>query len=323
MAAMTGAAGCGRSTVFMPPMIFMLLLMAWLPVVGHAQAETVTLLTAADYSRFATAEPDHRFAYGDDSQQFAELYLPATAPPHPLILLIHGGCYREAYDLRPISALARSLTRQGLAVWNIEYRRAGNGGDFPAMFLDVGAAADFLREIAADYALKLDDIIAMGHSAGGHLALWLAARGRLEADDSLFVEDPLPIAGLIGLAAIAHIADALEQGMCGQALPTVVGHQGAGSPADSPSDLRQISPERLLPLGVAQIHLLGSQDKLIGGNLKRYIEAAESAGDDIELVRLDGAGHFELVAVDRPEWQAALDAITRMRSAIETNQQSS
>ncbi len=298
-----------RSHVRSRPTILVLLVLlmaiAMRPAFGFAQAEDKPLLTAADYALFATEEPDHVYAYGADSQQFAELYLPDAPGPYAVIVMIHGGCYYARYDLRPISGAARSLAAEGFAVWNIEYRRYGNGGEFPAMFLDVGAAADYLREIAEKHALLLDSVIAMGHSAGGHLALWLASRPGLEENDSLYSPEPLPIAGIIGLASIADIGDAMERGICGEALPIVAGSQQA--------NLRQVSPEQLLPKDIPQIHMLGSQDELIDANLKRYVEAA---GDEAELLILEGAGHFELVAIDAPEWEAVVDALQRLRTTI-------
>ena len=134
----------------------------------------MTLLTAEDYQRFPTVEPHHRFAYGPHSQQFGELTRPNSPPPHPVIVLIHGGGYREIYDLRPLGTVVAALAAAGFAVWNIEYRRYGNGGDYPQMFLDAGAAADYLPHIAEAHHLDLGRVITMGHSAGGHLALWLA-----------------------------------------------------------------------------------------------------------------------------------------------------
>ncbi len=279
---------------------------------AQLQADAMTLLTAADYSQFAYMEPDRRYSYGDDTQQVAELYLPETPPPHPVIVLAHGGCYYGSYDLRPISSIARALTDEGFAVWNIEYRRAGNGGDFPNMFLDVGAATDRLREIAEEQELDLQHVISIGHSAGGHLALWLAGRKRIATTSALYSADPLPIAGVIGLAPIADIADALERGMCGTALPVVMGSQLPTAEAN----LKDSSPVELLPLAVPQIHIVGSEDDLIRENLQRYVDAALDAGDDVELIVLEGAGHFELVAVDKPEWQQAVEAIQRLRTTI-------
>ncbi len=272
----------------------------------------MNLLTATDYADFPYAEPDHRYNYGDEAQQFAELYMPATASPHPVILLAHGGCYYESYNLQPISPVARSLADEGFAVWNIEYRRAGNGGDFPNMFLDVGAAADYLREVADAHELDLSQVVSVGHSAGGHLALWLAGRQQLSATSAVYTADPLLIAGVVGLAPIADIADALDQGMCGPALPTVISsHQTATA-----TNLEDVSPAAMLPLGIPQIHLVGTEDKLIRRNIQRYVDAAEEASDGVELIVLEGAGHFELVAVDRPEWQQAVEAIQRLGARI-------
>ena len=258
----------------------------------------MSLLTEVDYAGFPYLEPDYRYPYGDDEQQFAELYLPATTPPRPVIVLVHGGCYYEMYDLKPVSAIARELADDGFAVWNIEYRRAGNGGDFPNMFLDVGAAADYLREVAEEHELDLAGVIALGHSAGGHLALWLAGRPQLAATSPLYSADPLLIAGVVGLAPLPDIALALDEGMCGPALPLVAGRSGA----ESDARLQDTSPRDMLPLGVPQIHIVGTEDQQILRNVEGYLDATEAAGDAVTLVTLEGAGHFEVVSVDAAEW---------------------
>ena len=270
------------------------------------------LLTAEDYSKFPTVEPSFRYAYGADAQQFGELTLPQTAPPHPVIALIHGGGYRAVYDLRPLGSVTKALAEEGFAVWNIEYRRAGNGGEFPNMFQDIGAAADFLRPIAGEHSLSLDRIIAIGHSAGGHLALWLAGRGRIASGSPVYRANPLPVAGVVALAPIADIADALEREMCAPALQQVLG-SGLSTAA---ANLKDCSPAEMLPLDVRQIHIVGSEDDLIRENLQRYVDSALEAGDDVELLLLEDAGHFELVAIETPEWQTVAAAIRRLRTTI-------
>ncbi|MCY3779350.1 MAG: alpha/beta hydrolase [Chloroflexi bacterium] len=270
------------------------------------------LLTAEDYIKFPTVEPGFRYAYDSDPQQFGELTLPRTAPPHPVIVLIHGGGYRDLYDLRPLGSVTQALASEGFAVWNIEYRRAGNGGEFPNMFLDVGAAAEYLRSIADHHSLSLDGVIAIGHSAGGHLALWLAGRGRIATTSAIYSANPLPVAGVVALAPIADIADALDRNMSEPALQLVLGSQLPRTEAN----LKDTSPAEMLPLGARQIHLVGSEDDLIRENLQRYINAAEDAGDDVELMLLEGAGHFELVAVETPEWQTVIAAVRRLRTTI-------
>ena len=273
----------------------------------------MTLLTAEDYLQFPILAGDHRYAYGDGPQQFGELFLPASPPPHPAIVLVHGGGYQEKYDLKPVGTIARALANEGFAVWNIEYRRAGNGGEYPNMFLDVGAAADFLHKIADEYGLDLSGVISVGHSAGGHLALWLAGRHRISESSPLNCKDALPIAGVVALAPLADVAFAFETDSGGDALPIVMGR-------DQPTfaaHLRDTSPREMLPLGRPQIHIVGDQDDLILPNLRHYLEAAKATADEPELILLEGAGHFEIVAVDAPEWQVVLDAILGLRSAIQ------
>src|ERR1700724_95725 len=124
-----------------------------------------------------------RLKYGDESVQFGDLYVPADEESHPVVILIHGGFWRAAYDLSLMTKLAQDLAARGIAAWNIEYRRVGNsGGGWPGTFLDVAGATDYVMTIAATYRLDLQQVVAVGHSAGGHLALWLAARGKLAQD---------------------------------------------------------------------------------------------------------------------------------------------
>ncbi len=129
-----------------------------------------------------------RLAYGPGAFQFGDLRLPAGPGPgpHPTVVLIHGGYWRARYGLKLMTGLAKDLAARGYAAWNIEYRRIGNpGGGWPGTFLDVAQATDYLREIAPTYALDLKRVVPIGHSAGGHLALWLAGRPRIPAGDPL------------------------------------------------------------------------------------------------------------------------------------------
>src|SRR5690348_6511565 len=121
-----------------------------------------------------------RLAYGREYLQIGELYLPQTAGPYPVIPLIHGGYWRNRYDLTLMDGLAEDLARRGYAAWNIEYRRVGDkGGGWPGTLLDVALATDYARKLAPTYALDLQHLVPIGHSAGGHLAFWLAARPRI------------------------------------------------------------------------------------------------------------------------------------------------
>ena len=264
------------------------------------------LLTAEDYTQFPSAPPDAAYAYGDETLQFGELYLPSAH--HSVIILIHGGCYTDAYDLKPIGAVARALADQGFAVWNIEYRRQNTGGGYPNMFLDVARAADYLRQIAHRRRLNLTRVIAVGHSAGGHLALWLAARHKLPASSRLYLENPLPIQGVVALAAVADLTVAFEQDLCADALPVVMG----GRPEEVPAHYQQASPRALLPLGVPQTHIIGSEDTRMLANARLYIADAQALGDKVELVILPDAGHFEIVSPSSAAWPKVQAAILNL-----------
>lgn len=272
----------------------------------------MTLLTADDYQQFPTVEPDYRYAYGPGSQQFGELTLPSATPPYPVIVLIHGGGYREIYNLRPLGTMATALADAGFAVWNIEYRRFGNGGDYPKLFLDVAAAADYLPEIAEARKLDLNRVITMGHSAGGHLALWLAGRRNIEAASPIFVSEPLAVHGAVALAPLADATHGSESDLSSDALLAVMG----GRPKEMPSAYRNGCPVKLIPLGIPQVILVGSEDGSMLENAERYIAAAHAAGDDAQLTVLPGAGHFEIVAVGTEEWAAVQRALTELSGKL-------
>ncbi|MCY3832226.1 MAG: alpha/beta hydrolase [Chloroflexi bacterium] len=272
----------------------------------------MALLTAEDYQRFPTVTPDHTYAYGAHSQQFGELTLPRAAPPHPLIVLIHGGGYRELYDLKPLGSVVAALADRGFAVWNIEYRRFGNGGDYPQMFLDVSAAADYLPQLAARHELDLSRVISMGHSAGGHLALWLAGRHKIETTSPLFVAEPLAVHGALALAPLADVSHGSESELSSDALLAVMG----GTATSAPPAYGNGCPRQLLPLGARQQIIVGSEDKAMLANAQRYADVATSAGDEVDLQVIEGVGHFEIVAVDTDAWAEVRNAAVRLREEL-------
>ncbi len=151
--------------------------------------------------------PSARISYGPNALQFAELRLSEGDGPWPVAIVIHGGCWLSKYaDLNYTRPMASALCKRGFATWNIEYRRADNdGGGWPETFLDVARAADHLREIAGAQRLYLNRVITVGHSAGGHLAAWLAARHRLKTESPLYSGDPLKIHAVVSLAGIGDL----------------------------------------------------------------------------------------------------------------------
>lgn len=246
-----------------------------------------------------------RTPYGRAAPQFGELRLPDGAGPHPVVVLLHGGCWRHRFDLVYITRLAAWLTARGWATWTVEYRRLGDaGGGWPGTLQDAGAALDALRPLASTAPLDLQRVVTAGHSAGGHLALWLASRARLDSHSPLHVPDPLPVAGVLGLAAITDL-DQYRIGpteSCHAAVDLLLG----GSPAEVPQRYADASPLRRLPLGVPQAFLQGDLDDTVSvASVRHYVQAAQAAGDTTRLWELPGAGHFE-VAAATPASEAAL-----------------
>jgi acetyl esterase/lipase len=268
------------------------------------------MLTTDDYMALPAAPPDARLPYGPEAEQFGELYLPAGPGPHPVLLLIHGGCWRAQYGLAPLGGLCEAIRDQGVAVWSLEYRRLGGGGGWPATLLDVAAGADALRAI--DAPLDLGRVLAAGHSAGGHLALWLAARPRLPRGSALWSADPLPVRGVLALAALADLSAAAARGLCGTAVVELLG----GQPEDEPGRYDEASPATLLPLGAPQRHIVGAADPIVPPDyLAAYVATARAAGDDASLAVLPGAGHFEPVAPASGAWPAVRTALHELLAA--------
>jgi len=233
-----------------------------------------------------------RSVYGAHPSQFGELFLPTAPGPHPVVILIHGGCWRAEYGLEPLGQLAQAIADCGAAVWSIEYRRLGEGGGWPATFLDVGAALDHLRTLAGEHALDLRRVVTAGHSAGGHLALWLAGRWKLPAQSPLYTPNPLPVHGVVSLAGIPDLAAAAAQEVCGSAVSELIG----GLPSTLADRYADASPAALTPLGIPHVHVHGREDDIVPLALvEQYAAAAHCAGDRATLEVLAGAGHFELV----------------------------
>jgi acetyl esterase/lipase len=262
------------------------------------------MLTVDDYLGWPAAPADVRHAYGAGPDQFGDLYLPQGRGPHPTLVLLHGGCWRARFGLDPLGPLCLALRAAGLAVWSLEYRRLGGGGGWPATFLDAAAGADALRELAPAHGLDLGRVLACGHSAGGHLALWLAARPRLPADSPLHRPDPLPLRGVLALAALADLAEGARRQLCGGAIDELV----AGAP-DPGLAYAHASPAALLPLGVPQRHIVGAEDAIVLSDyLADYVALASAAGDDVVLTVVPAAGHFEPVDPASQSWPAVLAA---------------
>ncbi len=257
-----------------------------------------------------TANPpsaDARLRYGPDPLNFGDLRLPTGNGPHPIVIVIHGGFWRAKYDLEHTGHLCAALTDDGYATWNIEYRRIGNpGGGWPGTFEDVAIGAKHVRELASEYGLDLSRVITLGHSAGGHLALWLAGCHKISEGDPLYVDDPLPLAGVVSLAGVCDLRRGWELDLS----KGIVGDFLGGSPGEVPERYGAASPAQLLPLGVRQALVHGTEDDNVPYEIsEHYYENAVAAGDKVELVTLEGAGHFEVIDPGSKEWPSVVGAV--------------
>ena len=257
-------------------------------------------LTPRDIDALPASTPTAIVKYGAGALQFGELRLPAGKGPFPVAVVIHGGCWTAGLaTVRNTAPIATDLTAHGIATWNIEYREVGDiGGGWPGTFLDWGAAVDHLRQLAKSYPLDLSRVITVGHSAGAHAALWIAARHRLPATSAIRGADPLPIHAAVAIDGPGDLATfvGFDAEFCGA--PCVVPLLG-GTPAEEPERFRQASPQSLLPLGVRQF--LISAAFLTADKARTYQQLAQAKGDHVEVLALD-TGHFELIAPANPAW---------------------
>lgn len=265
--------------------------------------------------RLLSAPPpaDERIAYGELPSQFGDLRLPRLAGDgsYPVVVYLHGGFWRAAYSLDLGARSCAELTAtHGFATWNLEYRRLGeDGGGWPGTFQDVARGADHLRHLAQQYPLDLERVVFIGHSAGGHLALWLAARSRIPEGDPLAVGSPLQPRGAVSLAGVVDLRRGWELNLSNG----VVGDLLGGSPDEVPDRYAAASPVELLPTGLPQVLIHGTADDRVPYELSRaYLEAAIACGDDAELITLPDADHFEVIDPESHAWPHVLGAVQRL-----------
>ncbi|HEX9618479.1 MAG TPA: alpha/beta hydrolase [Anaerolineales bacterium] len=253
---------------------------------------------------------DVRRAYGPERSQFGDLYLPPGAGLHPVLIAIHGGFWRAKYGLEHLGHLCKALTGLGLATWNVEYRRLGQpGGGWPGTFQDIGMAAQRVEALAGEFPLDLGRLAVLGHSAGGHLALWLAAASAGRAISGVPELGDLrlpPLRSAISMAGVSDLAAAWEMGLGAGVVSGLMN----GSPKQYPERYAAASPVEMLPIGIPQILLHGRLDATVPFALsERYAAVAESYGDPVRLVPLEGLGHFELIDPRSAAWPVVTAAV--------------
>lgn len=272
------------------------------------------IMSSADLPSLTAPPPDHKIPYGPDPLQFGNLRIPKRAGPHPVVVFIHGGCWLAEYDIAHAGQIEQAMADSGFAVWSLEYRRVGNeGGGWPGTFLDIGRGADHLRTIAAQYSLDLNRVIASGHSAGGHFALWLAARKKISSKSELYVANPLTVRGVFALAPAPDLEGLQASGVCGKVIDRLMG----GSPADRAERYAAASPMQLAPVGVPQVLVLGLKDASWSPIGRSYYARTRVVGDTaVRLIEAPESGHFELVAPKTSTWPIVIGALRAFASTI-------
>jgi acetyl esterase/lipase len=247
-------------------------------------------------------EPDLRRTYGPGAEQFAEVWLPDdTIGSAPLVVLIHGGCWLDEYDVGHIRPLATALAGHGYAVWAPEYRRVGqDGGGWPGTFLDVADGVDALKALDIG-GIDIERTVFVGHSAGGHLALWAAGRKRLKPGQELCRRNPFAPRGVIGLAAITDLAAYAEgDNSCQQVTSRLMG----GLAEDYLARYEQASPSRL-GTSAPTVLLWGDQDLIVPPD-----QAGKLPSATVKTIR--NAGHFDLIHPQTGAFDLLLAEIQRM-----------
>lgn len=254
--------------------------------------------------------------YGQDSSQFAELTLPSAGTGSvPVAIVIHGGFWRSAYGLDLGRPLAATLPGRGWAALNIEYRRIGNGGGYPATLLDVAAAIDMLADAGMEAArengqdLDLSRVVAIGHSAGGHLAAWAATR-RQQQTGAPGAAPVVEVSAVVSQAGVLDLRACARDGLGADAAQAFLG----GEPDQVPQRYDEASPIEWLPLGVPTLCVHSPDD----GNVpisqsQTFVAAATEAGDEAELETVEG-DHFAVIDAEDPAWTVVLDWLDRLPS---------
>lgn len=260
-----------------------------------------------------------RHPYGPDPAQYGELWLPAdplaagTLPAEPqagTVVIIHGGFWRARFDLSLGRPLAADLAGRGYAVWNLEYRRAGAGGGWPGTFEDVAAGIDMLADLPVD----TSRVVAIGHSAGGHLAVWAAGRAGLPPgapgapSSAPGDRPPVALAAVVSQAGVLTLADCARDGTGGTAAIDLMG----GGPAELPAQYRLADPMAAVPIETAVLCLHSRADDNVPFRYsERYVAAAAAAGGKAVLRETTG-DHFTLIDPASPDWGLVTSALPRL-----------
>jgi len=264
-------------------------------------------LSFSDLLARPRAQADARIAYGADPLQFGELWLPKGEGPVPVVVLIHGGCWQaDLPGTELMDYLAADLRDRGYAVWNIEYRRIGHaGGAWPGTFKDAAAGIDHLRTLAGPHRLDLSRVVLVGHSAGGHLATWAAARSGLPKYSPLWSAKPLPVKGVVSLAGINDLEAFRATGpdRCGG--PQTIDDLVSARIRAIKDPYLDTSPARLPAPEAEVIVISGALDPIVPPSFGPPFAARWNA----KAIEIVGAGHFELIDPTSEAWKTRISPL--------------
>lgn len=284
--------------------LFSVILAGLLFITSACAEEPDQLLRWPDLTGRPLPLPTQEIRIGDGATDIVDLWLPEGDGPHPVVLMIHGGCWQKTIADRTLMNYAADAMRgAGVAVWNIEYRGVDEvGGGFPGTFRDVGRAVDALRDQGDIHGIDTSKIVAFGHSAGGHLALWAAARSRLPAESDLYTANPASIEAVINSGGLADL-----EASAPVTLPSCL--SGIIDKLQGPDGFSMTSPDRLLPIGTVQISVNATRDQIAPPSLGQgWTAKAGAAGDEARFVEVPG-GHVELIAPGTEAFEVQLAMI--------------
>ena len=235
--------------------------------------------------------------YGADSQQYGQLYNPSIVNKKPVVIVIHGGYWKDNHslDTYPTKYIVEYLLGFPVAVWNLEYRRMNTFGDnevapYPAIFRDVMEGVDVLAQYADSEMLDLNRVLIIGHSAGGHLATWAASRHLLPTSCELYRRKAQKVSGVI---SIAGILDLWRE--CDIEQPEQIIKLLGGTQQEFPKRYNLASPKALRPDDVDITIVHGLKDDVVKFN--QALSYCEGAGGNVSYISIKGADHFGMLPI--------------------------
>jgi acetyl esterase/lipase len=259
----------------------------------------------------------HKYQYGEDASQWGELFLPE--PPdggehHGVVVVIHGGYWRSQYGAELGEPIANDLAAHGMAAWNLEYRRAGNGGGWPNTFIDMLAGIDKLQDLADVHALNLGPVVALGHSAGGHLAAWAAGRGKLALLGMPDADRQVPrssdaaavhLTGVVSQSGLLDLSGAERLNLSNGAVCNLLG----GPSSKYPLRHKYADPMTALPLAVPVIAVHAADDDTVPlSQSEAYVNAGTAARMATRLVSVPG-DHYDLIDPKAPAYRTCRELV--------------